>query len=72
LNQLAWIHEMLHRHGLRAVLSLKQELTLLLELCKTCCTTNPQEIEVSRVWVFMSAAKNARTKDEDSEGPAIC
>jgi len=28
LDQLAWIHEMLHRHGLRAVLSLEQGLTV--------------------------------------------
>jgi len=28
LNQSAWIHEMLHRHGPRAVLSLEQRLTL--------------------------------------------
>jgi len=30
LEPVGWIHEMLHRHGPRAVLSLEQELTFLL------------------------------------------
>jgi len=37
VSQLAWIHEMLHRHVPRAVLSFEQGLTFLFEYHFKCC-----------------------------------